>query len=157
MDYFYSASMRGFFVREVHGDNMPEDVVPVTEDEHTALFAAQGTGCTIEPDADGNPVAVPPPPPTPAQLTAIGAAVVQAHLDATARLRRYDNIQTAVSYRDDPNPQFAAEGAALFAWRSAVWTAALAILAQVEAGEMPIPSDADLIAALPEMVWPEAA
>lgn len=154
MDYFYSASTRGFYVREVHGDNIPEDVVAVTEAEHEALFAAQGSGCTIEPDTDGRPVAVPPPPPSAAQLMAAGAAVVQRHLDGVARERRYDSIQTAVSYRDDPNPQFAAEGQAAFAWRSAVWTAALAILAEVEAGERPLPTDADLIAALPAMVWP---
>nr|WP_245454062.1 hypothetical protein [Aquabacter cavernae] len=96
-------------------------------------------------------------PPSPAALTAHGAAIVQAHLDATAQERRYDSAQTAVSYRDDPNPQFAAEGEALFAWRSAVWTAALAILAEVEAGVRPIPSDAELIAELPAMVWPPMA
>ncbi|WP_420836861.1 hypothetical protein [Aquabacter cavernae] len=98
-----------------------------------------------------------PVPPSPAALTAHGAAIVQAHLDATAQERRYDSAQTAVSYRDDPNPQFAAEGEALFAWRSAVWTAALAILAEVEAGVRPIPSDAELIAELPAMVWPPMA
>lgn len=154
--FFFSPSTCGFYLETVHGADMPADVVAIAADDHSALMAAQAAGCTIASDPDGYPIAVPRPAPTVAELTARGAAVVQGHLDATARQRRYDSIQTAVSYRDDPNPVFAAEGEALFAWRSAVWTAALAILADVEAGEMPIPSDAALIAALPEMVWPEA-
>jgi hypothetical protein len=36
-------------------------------------------------------------------------------LDATARDHQYDGVQTAITYRGDPNPQFSAEGDALFA------------------------------------------
>jgi len=96
------------------------------------------------------------PSPSSSQLMASAAAAIQAHLDAVAGERRYDNIQTAVSYRDDPNPLFSAEGQAAFLWRSSVWTAALVILTEVEAGERPAPDDADLIAALPAMVWPSS-
>jgi len=152
--YFYSPATRGFYLESVHGSAIPADKVPVSGDEHTALMAAQAAGATITPGADGHPIAVPHPPPTPSELAAQGAAIVQAHLDATARLRRYDSIQTAVTYRDDPNPVFSGEATALFEWRSAVWTTALALLAEVEAGERPVPTPEDLIAALPAMVWP---
>lgn len=80
---------------------------------------------------------------------------IQRHLDATAQARAYDSIHTAVSYDGDPNPTWAAEGAAAKAWRSAVWTAAFAIMAAVEAGARPQPTEADLIAELPAVEWPE--
>lgn len=80
------------------------------------------------------------------------AAAVQAHLDAKARERQYDSILSAITYRDDTNPQFAAEAAALFAWRSAVWTAAQGMLAGLGEGEPPAVED--VIAALPAFAWP---
>ncbi|MDW9451930.1 hypothetical protein GOA58_30790 [Sinorhizobium meliloti] len=44
------------------------------------------------------------------------SAALQAHLDAKARERQHDVIQTAITYRGAPNPQFSAKGEALFAW-----------------------------------------
>lgn len=82
------------------------------------------------------------------------SAAVQQLLDATAGERRYDSIQTAVTYRDDPNPQFASEAAALFAWRSAVWTYAYAELAKVEAGQRAVPTIAEFLTELPSIDWP---
>ena len=90
------------------------------------------------------------------QLLAVFTTALRDHLDAAARSRRYDDIHTAISYRDDPNPQYAAEGQALFAWRSAVWTYAEAELAKVEAGERDIPTVEAFVAELPPMVWPDA-
>ncbi|WP_370642358.1 hypothetical protein [Afifella sp. H1R] len=82
---------------------------------------------------------------------------IQAHLDAVAAERRYDGIQTGVSYRDDPRPKFAAEGEALFAWRSAVWGYAMDELGKVQAGERPVVTPAEFVAELPSFVWPEAS
>ncbi|WP_246680004.1 MULTISPECIES: hypothetical protein [unclassified Mesorhizobium] len=79
---------------------------------------------------------------------------IQLHLDATAATRQYDSIQTAVTYRGDSNPVFAAEADALFAWRSSVWTYATEELARVMAGERTQPTVVAFIAELPEMVWP---
>ncbi|MDQ1183593.1 hypothetical protein [Agrobacterium larrymoorei] len=81
---------------------------------------------------------------------------IQTHLDATASQRRYDSIHTAISYRDDPNPKFAAEAAALFAWRSAVWTYATDELDKVVAGERAIPTVEEFLAELPQLVWPSS-
>ena len=94
--------------------------------------------------------------PVPAQPagTAVYAVAVQAHLDAAARSRGYESITTAVTYIDDPNPTWAAEGAAAKEWRSAVWTACYAILAEVEAGTRPAPTVDELLAGLPPLVWP---
>ena len=94
--------------------------------------------------------------PVPAQPagTAVYAVAVQAHQDAAARSRGYESITTAVTYIDDPNPTWAAEGAAAKEWRSAVWTACYAILAEVEAGTRPALTVDELLAGLPPLVWP---
>ncbi|WP_414832181.1 hypothetical protein [Afifella sp. YEN Y35] len=84
-------------------------------------------------------------------------AAIQAHLDAVAAERRYDGISTGVSYRDDPDPGFAAEGQALFAWRSAVWAYAMSELAKVQSGTRAIVTPAESVAELPEFTWPEAS
>jgi hypothetical protein len=93
------------------------------------------------------------PPPPPITVDDYTRAI-QARLDAKARERQYDGIQTAITYRDDPNPRFAAEGDALFAWRSAVWTYSTAELVKVLAGERPQPSVEEFIAELPPFTWP---
>jgi hypothetical protein len=84
------------------------------------------------------------------------SAAIQAHLDAKARERQYDGIQTAITYRGDPNPQFSAEGDVLFPWRSAVWTYSTDELTKVLARERPQPSVEEFIAELPafEFEWP---
>ncbi len=89
-----------------------------------------------------------------AQAMAEYSGAIQAHMEAKAHERHYDSIQSAVSYRDDPNPQFAAEAEALFAWRSSVWTYATAELDKVTAGERTQPSVDELIGELPAFVWP---
>ncbi|MEH3093357.1 MAG: hypothetical protein PGN20_15275 [Agrobacterium cavarae] len=88
-------------------------------------------------------------------LEAQFSGAIQSHLDATAAQRRYDSIASAISYRDDPNPKFAGEAAAAFAWRSAVWTHATAELEKVIAGQRDVPTVSDFIAELPAIVWPE--
>lgn len=94
-----------------------------------------------------------PPPVTQADYS----AAIQAHLDAIARERQYDGIHTAIGYRDDPNPSFAAEALALFNWRSAVWTFSSAELAKVTAGQRPQPSLSEFMTELETacpFVWP---
>jgi len=83
------------------------------------------------------------------KITAI-SDIVQAHLDAEAKLRGYDSIHTAVTYADEPSaPTFQVEGAALRAWRSAVWTSCYALLAEWEAGNISEPTADDVLAQLP--------
>jgi len=55
---YYSASRRGFFSEEIHGNKMPDDVVEITRDEWQALLHAQNhEGKQIVPGPDGKPVA----------------------------------------------------------------------------------------------------
>lgn len=113
---------------------------------------------TLGDPADDGLSAEAPPPPAPG--LADYAASAQALLDSRARERGYDGILSGVSYLDDPHPPFAAEAAALKAWRSAVWAYATAALAEVEAGARPAPGlddwRAELAGACP-FAWPEAA
>lgn len=80
---------------------------------------------------------------------------IQAHLDAEAQTRSYDSAQSAASYASSTNTVWKAEAEAVIAWRDAVWVYAYAELAKVQAGERERPSVEELIAELPDIVWPE--
>jgi len=64
MKVFYSASTRGFYIDEIHGEFIPEDGVEITQERYEQLLTEQSTGKLIEPGDDG-PVAVTPPPEPP--------------------------------------------------------------------------------------------
>lgn len=148
MAMYYSGSTRGFYDSDFHAE-IPGDCVEITPERYAFLMQEQAGGKEIVP-SHGTPVAVAPPPPSAAQIQAQLTAVVQAHLDAQAQALGYDSIFTAVTYADEPAvPKFQADGQALRAWRSLVWEAGYALLAQVQAGEAPIPTPEALIASLP--------
>ncbi|TWA76862.1 uncharacterized protein DUF4376 [Azospirillum brasilense] len=77
----YYFSNGGFYHTEVHGDAIPADVVPVTDDEHAALFVGQSEGKVIVADADGRPALADPPPP-PERTLDERRATVAAAVDA---------------------------------------------------------------------------
>lgn len=83
---------------------------------------------------------------------------VQAHVDATAQERQYDNATSCASYVNSTNPAWAAEASAFVAWRDAVWVYAFAELDKVANGERQQPTVSEfigeLVASVP-MVWPE--
>ncbi len=93
-------------------------------------------------------------PPSPSEIKATLTAAVQAHIDATARSRGYDSGLSCASYDGDPSAKFDGEARAFKAWRSAVWTACYAKLADVEGGAE-APTVDTLIAGLPAIAWPE--
>jgi len=78
---------------------------------------------------------------------------VQAHLDATAQERSYDDGYTLATYVSSTNPIWAAEAAAFVAWRDAVWAYALGELDKVQAGTRGVPTAEEFIAELPEFGW----
>ncbi len=67
---FASKLTRGFYSTEIHGTNMPNDVVEITAEEHAMLMAGQAAGQTIEWGNDGRPFLAAPPPPSLAALCA---------------------------------------------------------------------------------------
>lgn len=155
MPMFYSASERGFFCSDIHTE-MPADAVAISDELHQSLMAEQSKGKAIVPGPDGAPRAAERVP-TAQDLQAGLTARVQQHLDAAAKALGYDDIKSAVTYADEPAvPRFQAEGLALRAWRSQVWAACYAILAEVQAGARTVPTASALIAELPPFVAPSA-
>lgn len=90
---------------------------------------------------------------TPAETLARLEIAVQYHLDAAAQAEGYESIISACSYAGAPNP-FQAESAAFLSWRASVWVHCYQVLADVQGGLRPIPTDAVLIAELPTLVLP---
>ena len=87
---------------------------------------------------------------TKSQLT----SAIQSMLDETARERGYDSILSLCTYATSPAAKFAAEGQAGVSWRDEVWAKGYTILADVEAGTRSIPTVDELLAELPNFVWP---
>ncbi|MBV2149278.1 phage tail assembly chaperone [Sphingobium sp. AS12] len=68
MSYFYSPSTGGFYTEAIHGQDIPSDACAIDADRHARLMAEQSAGLAIVADADGRPVAMPPPAPSDMQL-----------------------------------------------------------------------------------------
>lgn len=79
---------------------------------------------------------------------------IQAHIDAVARAKDYADGFALAGYASDPNAAYADAAQAFITWRSAVWVSTFQTLAEVQSGELPQPTIADLIAMLPAPPWP---
>ena len=74
------------------------------------------------------------PEPTKEEVMQAIAAALQNVLDVEAQKLGYDNINTSVSYADEPSvPSFQSDGQSFRAWRSNVWAYAYSTLATFEA------------------------
>lgn len=78
---------------------------------------------------------------------------VQAHLDATAQTRGYDNTYTCLSYLNSTDEIWHRESNAFNAWRDSVWRKAHEILNAFMAGEIEQPTVEEVIAQLPPIDW----
>lgn len=92
------------------------------------------------------------PVPTPEEIQKQLTGAVQHVLDAKAQELNYDSCLSVCSYINTGVSKFDAEGRAFRQWRSAVWAKGYEILAQVQSGERAIPTEAELIAELPQLV-----
>lgn len=77
---FASKSTRGFYDTAIHGDNMPEDVVEITSEEHAALLEGQSQGKLIDFYEASCPFLTDPPPPSAEQIQAQANAEARAYL-----------------------------------------------------------------------------
>lgn len=141
----------GRYVAETIGANPEGDYLSDTQID-----------CTLyQPDETGAPVLIPLPEPEPEPVVPTPEEIaaqtkqqliwtVQNHLDTYTRQYGYDDIKSAVTYADEPAvPKFQSEGRTFRAWRSLVWAACYAILADVLAGTRPVPTVDELLAELP--------
>ncbi|GFE76244.1 tail fiber assembly protein [Novosphingobium sp. TCA1] len=67
MTLYYSASAGGFLDDTIHGA-MPQDARPIAPETHASLIAAASSGSMIAADENGDPIALPLPPPATAEL-----------------------------------------------------------------------------------------
>lgn len=137
----FSPSTLGFYPAFVGYPALPADLIEVPDALWRELM-----GKAIEIGVDGLPREKVPPEPDPVGIL---TAALQGEMDARARALGYDDIRTAITYRGDPNPVFAAQAESLFVWRSDVWTQAYALLAQVQQGLAQFPTVEEAIAMMP--------
>ncbi len=87
-------------------------------------------------------------------LVATTKRIISAMLDSAVQTRGYDGIVSCISYVGDPNPKFDAEARAARDWRSAVYSAGYAILANVPEG---VSTPEQVLALMPKLEdygWP---
>ena len=82
-------------------------------------------------------------------------AALEAHYDSKAQERKYDNRYTC-SLRAGYAGPFQAEGTAFAVWMDACNAQCYTMLAQVQAGTIPLPTIEEVISALPELTWPSS-
>ena len=158
--YHFSPSLIGFFhgsVADSHGIKWPQDATPVTDEVFTTFTSEAPDGKQLGVDAESQPIWVD-------SITRTGYTLlqqvanlktwVQALLDSTAQLYGYNDILTAVSYAGDPLAAVAAEGDALKAWRSAVWSAANPKINDVLNGRVVVPLKGVFLGSLPKYTAP---
>lgn len=95
------------------------------------------------------------PPPSPQEIIAQYTTAVQRRLDTFFQSRGYDGILSAATYATSSVLKFQAEGQYAVEARDATWAKCYEILAAVEGGTSPMPTEAELLAELPALVWPK--
>jgi hypothetical protein len=92
-----------------------------------------------------------------AQLTAL----IRPLLDSTAQLQgnnlQYYDAMSCISYYNSTNQQYANEAKTFIAWRDSIYTYAINIITQVNAGKMTVPTSTQFIAGIAPIVWPVVA
>lgn len=138
MPHYKTPANQLHWLDDAHFENLlPAGSVQISEDEAAAIRASQLAK-------------------TPAEVEADFTAAIQQRLDEFARTRNYDSILSACTYATSTVAKFKAEGQACVNLRDATWAAAYQILADVQAGKRPMPTDiADIAADLPAAVWPK--
>jgi len=126
----------------------PDGSIHERDDTMAGLLPAGCVEITLaEADAILNPA------PTDAEIRTQLEAAVDAHINATAQTKGYDNRITCALRAGYTNP-WQIEGIAFGEWMDNCYTYCYQVLADVQAATRAIPSEAELIAELPVMVWP---
>jgi hypothetical protein len=149
--YYYAPSTQGFYLDGLN-QHIPNDAIVITEQKWMDLVSGLAAGKEIF-IVDGVPELIDPPVPTPSEIVSVQESVVRAYLNAGAAQRHYDSITTVCSYSTSTNIVFKADAEACIPWRDACWEHYLIYVQTVAAGA-PVWTDAELIADLPVLVWP---
>jgi hypothetical protein len=150
---FYSKFNGGFYDTAINVDNIPEDAVEVTTEQHAALLEGQSQGKIISADENGHPILIDPPRPTTDQIIAGFVSAIQQRLDDFAKTRGYDGIMSACTYATSTVPKFQSEGQYCVGARDDTWSTAYDMLEDVQSGA-DVPTMEDVMASLPVLAWP---
>ena len=138
----------------LHTDHTVADDVTVIESDIEPPYDTPGEIFWRNSAWEVHPLVIPPKSNT--EITAALVAAVQRHLDVTARTRTYDSIDSAAKYLGGPQLTWSAEGVALRDWAFVVWVYWYKLQADIAASLRTAPTTEELIAELPEMVWPNS-
>lgn len=158
---YFSESLGGFIPAAWKDDGTyteetwPADAVLLTDDEVARFWRQPVPAGKKLGSSEGRPVWVdiPQVPLSSEQTEAILTGVLNKHLDSVAGQRRYDSRFTCALRAGFPGP-FQEEGQVFAAWMDACNMVGYRLMAEVKAGTRPVPTDAELIAALPVIEWP---
>jgi hypothetical protein len=134
-----------FYIGQTFSGKYPPEAAAWCNQNNAHIEKRNGVYTIVE-----NPA---PPAPTPEEIIRGYEDAVQAHLDATAQSRDYDNTYTCLSYLSSTDEVWYRESHAFNAWRDQVWRKCHEILNAVMAGTLPPPTVEELIAQLPEIDW----
>lgn len=84
----------------------------------------------------------------------ISTNAVRAHIDSVAQSKLYDSAISCASYTTSTNPQWKSEAETFIAWRDSVLAFCYSKLEAIRNQQIPIPTIPELLASLPEIVWP---
>lgn len=93
---YYSPTTGTFYAREVHGDNMPEDVVEISKQAYNELLDGRALGRVIVMGDSGTPVLADPPPKTQQEIENEARSQRDGALDATDWIVQRHQDQLAV-------------------------------------------------------------
>lgn len=128
----YIDSMGNYYV----GDRAADDHIEVTE-RPSELYDWNGLEWVLNSD----------------RYTAKLEAAVDAHIDSVARADKWDSRITCVMRAGYPNP-WQARAVAFGEWMDSCYAYCYQVQTDAAAGLRTIPTEAELIAELPVMVWP---
>ena len=135
--------MLGWYADFQNYPDLPSDLIDVPDEIYRDLLGKQ-----IEVGPDGMPREYVPPPPSMDDTAALLLRAVDERLNAAARLKGYDSIVTAALRAGYPGP-FHDEGVVFAQWMDQTYAHCYAVLADVQAGRRPVPTEAELMAELP--------
>jgi hypothetical protein len=92
----YYSPTGGFYSSKLHGGNIPDDAIEITESKYHELLSEQGLGKSIKAGPDGLPVAVEPPGPTDEQIMSKERAWRDAELASVMWLRERHRDQQEI-------------------------------------------------------------
>lgn len=91
--------------------------------------------------------------PTPQDIINGLITQVQTYIDSVAIKAGYDSANSCISYMNSTNPTWKAAAIAMNKWRDDVWGFAFNEKSLILAGTLPVPTQAQLVAALPTAPW----